>query len=163
MAISGISSNTGLYQMNQNSPLAKLKEEFDKIGKALKSGNISDAKDALTQIQKGFSAQTGSGINAVSSDIASLEKTLDSGDIKSAQQAFSKIQEKLLPRRPAMRSGNEGANQTPSSSVTSKDQNGYDKMIRSQSQAAAQNVSGLISTTNPASNPLLGVLINTMV
>jgi soluble cytochrome b562 len=162
MAISGISSNTSLYQMNQNSPLAKLKEEFDKIGKALKSGNVSDAKDALTQIQKGLSAQTGSGINPVSSDIASLGKTLDSGDIKAAQQSLSKIQEKLSLRRPAMRSGNEGASQAPNSSITTPDQNGYDKMIRSQTQVATQNVSGLISTANPAANPLLGALINTM-
>jgi soluble cytochrome b562 len=163
MAVSGISSNLASYQTNQNSPLAKLKEEFDKIGKALKSGNVTDAKDALTQIQKGLSAKTGSGINPVSSDIASLGKTLDSGDIKAAQQAFSRIQEKLFQGRPPMRSGNENAYQTPGAGVASSGPSAYDKTVRAQAQVAAQNVSELISTSNPARNPLLGAFVNTMV
>jgi hypothetical protein len=162
MAVSGISSNTGYYQTNQNGSLARLKEEFDKIGKALKSGNVSDAKDVLTQIQKGLSAKTGSGINPVSSDITSLGKTLDSGDIKAAQQTFSKIQEKLSQGRPPMRSENENAYQSPNAGVTSSEQKGYDKTARTQAQVAALNVSEMIATSNPARNPLLGGLINTM-
>jgi hypothetical protein len=165
MAISKIYSSTSAYSMNQNSPPAKFKENFDKLGKALESGSISNAKDALTQIQKGFSANNGSGINPVSSDIASLGKTLNSGDIKAAQQEFTKIQDKLTQRRPAQAGANGGGNNAVGTSgALSTSQQASDKMISSQAQTAAQNMSGLVSISNPAyRNPVLGAIINTMV
>lgn len=164
MAINGISSSAA-YSANQNSSLTKFKENFEKLGKALETSKISDAKDALTQIQKGFTASNGSGINPVATDIASLGKTLDSGDIKSAQEMFSKIQEKLIQRRPVQTGGNSGGNEasgTTGTSTSGQSQGAYNVSISSQAQTAVQNLSGMFSAVNPAVNHQLGALISAM-
>jgi len=95
MSISSISSNTSTYQTSQTNPFSKIKEDFDNLGKALKSGNLSDAKAAFAQLQKDSPAKTGSDSTPMSKDIAAIGKALDSGDIKTAQDTYSKVQDKI--------------------------------------------------------------------
>lgn len=165
MAITGISSNAAVYSADQNSSLAKFKENFEKLGKALESGKISDAKNTLTQLQKGFTANYGSSVNPIGNDLTSLGKTLNSGDIQSAQQIFSKIQERLVQRRSAQTGGNGGGNESAGINgyaTSSQSQGAYNATTRVQTQVAAQNMSAMVTAVNPVNNPMLGAFINTI-
>ncbi len=101
MSISGISSSVSSYQTNQVNPFTKIKQDFESLGSALKSGSLDDAKKAYAQLQKDAPTQSGKGTNPMSSDIDSLGKALDSGDLKAAQEAYAKIQEKISQGPPA--------------------------------------------------------------
>jgi len=95
MSIAAVSSSASTYQASQSNPFAKIKEDFDNLGKALQSGSIADAKAAFAQLQKDTPTKTGSDTHPMSADIASLGKALDSGDIKAAQNVYAKIQDKM--------------------------------------------------------------------
>ena len=122
MSISGISSSVSLYQTNQVSSFTKIKQDFDSLGSALESRNLSDAKKAFAQLQKDAPTQGGTGTNPMKSDIDSLGKALDSGDLKAAQEAYSKIQDKMSQGPPA--GGPGGAKNASESKADSKT---YDK------------------------------------
>jgi hypothetical protein len=126
MSISGISSSVSLYQTNQVSSFTKIKQDFDSLGSALESRNLSDAKKAFAQLQKDAPTQGGTGTNPMKSDIDSLGKALDSGDLKAAQEAYRKIQEKISQGPPA--GGPGGAKRASAHNVGSQSNNKvYDK------------------------------------
>jgi hypothetical protein len=79
----------------------QMKQNFDDLGTALKSGNLDDAKKAFAKLQKGASSQGSDSNNPMNADIEVLKKALDSGDLKSAQDAYAKIQEKVSQGPPA--------------------------------------------------------------
>jgi len=93
MAISGISSNSNAYQTSRTNPFAKVKEDFENIGKALQSGDISAAKTAYSQLQKDAPAKVANTSDPLSTDITNLSKALDSSDLKAAQKAYANIQD----------------------------------------------------------------------
>ena len=87
-------------------PFAKLKQSFEKIGSALDSGNLTDAKQALTQLQKDVPPQAGNGDNPLSAKMQTLSKAVDAGDLKAAQAAYADIKKTISQGPPAgMRGG----------------------------------------------------------
>jgi hypothetical protein len=79
-----------IHGTSSNNPMAQMKQNFDDLGSALKSGNISDAKAAIAKLQQDAPSQ-----GSQPSEIESLSKALDSGDLKGAQAAYSSIQDKI--------------------------------------------------------------------
>ena len=97
--ISGIGSSGNLQQVSGSNPFAKVKQDFDALGSALDSGNLTDAKKAFAQLQKDAPSQGGKK-NPLSDTIDSLGKALDSGDLKGAQDAYGKIKEAMSQKQP---------------------------------------------------------------
>jgi hypothetical protein len=93
------SGGTNLYQTSGGSPFAKAQQDFQDLGKALQSGNLSEAQKAFARLQEDAPSQGGQ--NPLSSKIDSLGKALDSGDLKGAQEAYSQIEETIAQGPPA--------------------------------------------------------------
>ncbi len=110
MQISVVQSGSGsLQQVNGGNPFAKVKQDFENLGSALDSGNLTDAKKAFAQLQKDAPSQGGKN-SPLSDTIESLGKALDSGDLKSAQDAYAKIKKAMSQKPPAGGpGGNRGA------------------------------------------------------
>ena len=93
MSITGIASTSSSSQTN---PYAQVKQDIQDLGKALQSGNLSDAQQAFNTLQQDSSAssQTQGGQNSSSSNQAmqNLGTALQSGDLSGAQQAFAQMQ-----------------------------------------------------------------------
>jgi len=97
MSISGVSSTT--HHSGQ------ISQDFQAIGSALQSGNLSTAQTALSTFQQALQAAAAQ--NSVSqpfgkntqanSDYQSLSSALQSGDLTSAQKAFASLQTDLKP------------------------------------------------------------------
>ena len=135
MTLSGVSSSVGSYQTNQSISPTGIEKLFEKLGAALKSGNLSEAKDAFAQLQKNAPAKSAgaTGTDPLSSDIDSLGKALDSGDLKAAQDAYSALQSKLPTGQAAGQKagGNKGAGGDAHSASGAGSQSSskvYDKM-----------------------------------
>lgn len=76
------------------SAVTKFRENFDTIGTALQSGDLSAAKDALAQLQSN-APKPSQGSNPLSSKVNALSKAIDSGDIKAAQQAYADLKQAI--------------------------------------------------------------------
>ena len=98
MTISSINSATFPSALGGN-PLAKLKKSFDDLSNALQSGNLSDAKNALAQLEKYAPPQTARGNNPLSDKINALSKALDAGDLSGAQKAFADIKNAIAQHK----------------------------------------------------------------
>ena len=92
MSISGISSASSTDYTN---PFLKIKEDFQDIGAALKSGNVSDAQKAFATLQTDSSSQAGDANNPMSTDIQSLGNSIQSGDVAGAEQTLEQIQKHM--------------------------------------------------------------------
>jgi hypothetical protein len=140
MSISAISSTGNTYQTSTNNSMDQMKQNFEDLGTALKSGNLNDAKKAIAKIQKGASSQGSDSNNPMNADIESLKKALDSGDLKSAQDTYAKIQEKVSQGPPAGGQPPSGpppgepkdtvelSSKSTASTTSSSDTKTYDKM-----------------------------------
>jgi hypothetical protein len=101
-SISSVSSVTNPYQAtNQGGPDA-ISQNFQALGSALQSGDISSAQSALSTFQQalqGASQTTASqpfGKNAqATTDYESLTSSLKSGNLTGAQKAFTSLQSDL--------------------------------------------------------------------
>lgn len=131
MNISSVSNSS--YQPNVGGDTSsKIKQSFQKLGSALESGNLSDAKDALAQLQKNAPADASKN-NPMSAKMEALNKAVESGDIKSAQNAYADIK-KTMSQRPSggeTHPGGEppsGGKPSSNSAVSSSSTKIYDKM-----------------------------------
>jgi len=88
-------------------PFTKMKQLFQQLGSALESGNLSNAKEAMAELQKNAPARAGGENNPLSAKIETLNKAVDSGDLKAAQQAYADIKKTISQRPPAPRGGPE--------------------------------------------------------
>ncbi len=77
------------------------------LGKALESGNLSDAKEALEQLQTNAPAQAKNNSNPMSAKMEALSKAVESGDLKAAQEAYADIK-KTMSQRPSGGGGRAG-------------------------------------------------------
>jgi hypothetical protein len=104
-SISGVSSaTTPYYQTTNQSGSGQLVQNFNDIGTALQSGDLSAAQSALTTFQQSLQgeAQTTAsqpfGKNSqANTDYQSLTSSLQSGDLASAQKTFTSLQKDLKP------------------------------------------------------------------
>lgn len=94
MQISSVSNNS--YDPTQvGASAGNMKKLFQNLGKALNSGNLSDAKAALSQLQQNGPRGASDTSNPMSQQIDALTKAINSGDLKSAQDAYSNIQKTM--------------------------------------------------------------------
>ena len=104
-SISSVSSATTPYNQTTNQGgFGQLVQNFNAIGSALQSGDLSTAQSALTTFQQslqGGSQTTASqpfGKNSqANTDYQSLTSSLQSGDLAGAQKAFASLQNDLKP------------------------------------------------------------------
>jgi hypothetical protein len=98
MSSFSIAANSGsMPQINQSqmAKMAQMKSQFDQLGKALDSGDLTAAKQAYSAIQQ--NAPQGAGdqgpMAQMKSKIDQLGQALDSGDLSAAKKAYSAIQQ----------------------------------------------------------------------
>jgi len=133
-----ISSATGgaLSALQGNDRFAKIKQSFNNLGSALESGNLSDAKTALAELQKNAPKQASNASNPMSQKMEALSKAIDSGDVKAAQDAYADIKQTMSQRPAGRPSGpppggappSGGAGKTSSTEDSSSSNKVYDKM-----------------------------------
>jgi len=119
-----------------NDRFAKIKQSFDDLGSALESGNLSDAKTALAELQKNAPKQASDSSNPMSQKMDALSKAIDSGDVKAAQDAYADIKQTMSQRAAGRPSGpppggappSGGAGKTSSTEGGSSSNKTYDKM-----------------------------------
>jgi hypothetical protein len=95
MSSLSISANSGSMPQINQSQLAKMKSQFDQLGKALDSGDLTAAKQAYSAIQQNApqGASDQSPMAQMKSKIDQLGQALDSGDLAAAKKAYSAIQQ----------------------------------------------------------------------
>ena len=86
MSISAIGSSS------YTNPYATIKDDFNALSSALKSGSLSDAQKAYATLKTDTTSQTSNANNPMAQDLASLGSSLDSGSLADAQQTFAKMQ-----------------------------------------------------------------------
>lgn len=133
MEISSV-SNPSYQPMSSGDPMAKMKQLFQNLGNALDSGNLSDAKDALAQLQKNAPTLADNGNNSLNAKVEKLTKAVESGDLKAAKDAYTDIK-KTMSQGPGSqgRAGGPGgaspggAKQSSGASSSSSSTKDYDK------------------------------------
>jgi hypothetical protein len=130
MDISSVTS-TSYQSVSGSDPMAKMKQLFQSLGSALDSGNLSEAKNALAQLQKNAPANSSDGNNPISAKVEKLSKAIESGDLKAAKDAYADIKKTMSQGPTSQGRGPGGA--SPGGSKQSSGANGtsskkeYDK------------------------------------
>src|SRR5580658_7786586 len=113
--ISSVSSTNNPYQTTGQNGLAQTGQDFNSIGSALQSGNVSAAQSALTAFQQDLqgnpqtSASQPFGNNSqANTDYQSLVSSLQSGNLPSAQKAFASLQTDLQATQASTKKGHGG-------------------------------------------------------
>lgn len=105
-SISSVLSSNPAYQNYNTSNVQQTVQDFQALGSALQSGDVSSAQSALTTFQQALATATNSqssssqpfGKNSqANTDYQSLASALQSGNLTTAQQAFSRLQTDLKP------------------------------------------------------------------
>lgn len=94
--------------MDDDLSASNLKQLMQKLGNALDSGNLSDAKDVLAKLQKNAPTQAGNGGNPLITKIETLSKSIESGDLKGAQAAYADIKSSISQDTSSNAKGNIG-------------------------------------------------------
>ncbi|HTB84291.1 MAG TPA: hypothetical protein VK742_11605 [Candidatus Sulfotelmatobacter sp.] len=139
-SISSVSSSSPAYQNYNAGNVQQTVQDFQAIGNALQSSDVSSAQSALTTFQQALATNTNSqsatiqpfGKNSqANTDFQSLVSSLQSGNLNNAQQAYTSLQKDLKP-------AHQGHHHHHGSSVTS----------------------GTISTTSTSTNSSTGSVLN---
>lgn len=127
--------------------MGQIKQAFQNLGSALESGNLTDAKAALTDLQKAAPQKGGPANDPMAAKVETLSKAIDAGDLKGAQTAFEDIK-KSVPKKPQGMGGPggpppggrrpEGSGPTSGASKTSSSTKTYDKMDANQDGKVSQ-------------------------
>jgi hypothetical protein len=101
-SISSVSATTTPYQPSSQADFSTSIQDFNAIGSALQSGDLSNAQTAVATFQQSLQAnsQTSTdqpfGKNSkANNDFQSLTRAIQSGDVAAAQKAFSNLQTDL--------------------------------------------------------------------
>lgn len=105
MSITGISSVLSGLQASRSSS-SVIKKDFEDLGNALQSGDVSKAKEVFAKLQKDLPSQGSGGGNPLASDLEKLGKALTSGDLETARDIFSNIEARMSQGPGAGESGN---------------------------------------------------------
>lgn len=101
-AISSLSPSTNTYATSSQNGLAQFIQDFNAIGSALQSGDVSGAQSALTTFQQSLPGSSTASANQpfgknsqANTDYQNLTSALQSGHLSGAQQAFASLQKDL--------------------------------------------------------------------
>jgi hypothetical protein len=140
-AVSSVSSTTDPYQATNQNAFVQFVNNFNAIGNALNSGNLSAAQSALATFQQDLPAtsQTSNsqpfGNNSqANTDYNSLATALQSGDLSGAQTAFASLQNDLEGGGKAHRhhhrsSGDSDSTESASTPATSVPSDAADSLL----------------------------------
>ena len=96
MSITGAASTNSSYQTSNTNPYIQVKQDFQNLGKALQSGNLSDAQQAFATLQQDSAtvgqSQGSQNSNSSKQVMQNLGDSLQSGDLSGAQKAFAQLQ-----------------------------------------------------------------------
>jgi hypothetical protein len=94
MQINALGSSANLGPQKAG-PIALLKQALVDLGTAIESGNLDDARKALTQLQKNAPPATSKRSNPMSEKIDALTKAIESGNLEAARSAFADLKQAL--------------------------------------------------------------------
>ena len=100
MSVSGISSHSFIpynIQQAQNHE-AQMQQEFQQLGQALQSGNLSAAQSdftAMLQVGQNSSTSSTQSSNPISQEFNQLAQNLKSGNLSAAQTDYSQLQQNM--------------------------------------------------------------------
>jgi hypothetical protein len=101
-SISSVSSATSPYQTTNQTGPSQLIQDFNAVGSALQSGDLSSAQSALATLQQNLptTSQTSAtqpfGNNGqANTDYQSLTTALQTGNLSGAQKAYASLQKDL--------------------------------------------------------------------
>jgi hypothetical protein len=97
-AISSVSSTTtaALAPVTNQDDFGQLLQDFNSVGSALQSGDVSAAQSALSTFQQNLPNTPPFGNNSqANTDYLSLVRSLDSGNLSDAQKAYASLQNDL--------------------------------------------------------------------
>jgi hypothetical protein len=96
MDVSGVTQSSSLYTSQTQSPFQQWRQQFQALGNALQSGNLSQAQSAFAQLmQNGPTAQSGQQNSTLTNDLNALSTALQSGNVSDAQKAFATLQQDM--------------------------------------------------------------------
>ncbi len=93
MSVSGISSSSGLASADWQSKFQQVKADYSSLADALQSGNLSDAQQAFSTLQKDLPPRAQAAAADSSTPLGALGSALQSGDLAGAQKAFAALQQ----------------------------------------------------------------------
>ena len=133
MSVSGISSNYNSYDQYNTAKLSpgQMQKQFESLGSALSSGDMTTAKSILTTMQQNApSGANSAGSNQISSDMEKLSSAINSGDQQSALDAYNSIKSNISQMKQSARpsgmppgQARGGQGQAPGKSVSSSSSN----------------------------------------
>jgi len=132
---------------------SKMDQAFQKLGSALESGNLSDAKEALAQLQKNAPTKATQGSDPLNTKMEALSKAVDSGDLTAARKAYSDIKETMAQSPSAGSSsgtGRGGAKQSSGAAGGSSSAKSYDKMDLNQDGTVTAIEEAIYNLKHPA-------------
>ena len=101
MNVSGISQTSSLYGSQSSGTQSVWRQNFQALGSALQSGNLSAAQSAFAALTQNASGSVGSSTSSSSpnqtlaQDLNTLATALKSGNVSDAQKAFATFQQDL--------------------------------------------------------------------
>jgi soluble cytochrome b562 len=114
-AIASTSSTGSPYLMTEPSGVAQIVQDFDSIGNALQSGNVSAAINALSAFQQDLQGNSQTSTNQpfgtnskAKADIQSLSTALQTGDVSAARQAYASLKTDVQSAQNAPKTGHGG-------------------------------------------------------
>ena len=96
----GSISGTSSFQLPSQDTINKTKQSFDKLGTAIDSGNLSDAKEALNQLKNSAPQGSNDSNNPLSSKIDALSKAIDTGDTAGAKTSYADLKKTMQDSAP---------------------------------------------------------------
>jgi len=163
MSVGSISSGSSPYSANGSSAMNQRMKDFQALGQALQSGNLTSAQSAFAALQQNLSqtSQSSSGQgplaanSAASKDVQSIQSALQSGDISGAQKAFTQLKTDLQSSQKA-HGGHHHGHHAPA--VNDGDGDANDASAASSSTPAPGSTSTSSPTGTPAATSLADIL-----
>jgi hypothetical protein len=90
MSVSAISSSSGLTPSAWQSQIGQIRSDFQALGKALQSGDLTAAQQAYATLQQDLPANQSSSTTG-NNPLSAIGQALQSGDLTAAQQAFAAL------------------------------------------------------------------------
>ena len=100
-SVSGISSNSSRYQVNWQNSVNQWQQDFDNLGSALQSGNLSQAQTAYSALVQNTPSNSQaqnsqqSGTSSIGADFIALGQALQSGNLTETQTAYAQLQQDI--------------------------------------------------------------------
>jgi soluble cytochrome b562 len=91
MSVSAISSSAGLTPAAWQSQIGQVQSDFQALGKALQSGNLTAAQQAYATLQQDLPASQSSSTPTGNNPLSAIGQALQSGNLTAAQQAFAAL------------------------------------------------------------------------